>query len=105
MGSAAMDRVGDIVMGYSVSSSSIFPSIRFTARLPTDPLGTMGTESSIYGGMGSQNANLNRWGDYSSLSVDPTDDCSMWYTTEYLQTTGSFNWSTRVGHFKLTNCQ
>jgi hypothetical protein len=105
MGSVAMDKVGDIAMGYSVSSGSTAPSIRFTGRVPTDPSGTMEAESSIQGGVGSQTGNLHRWGDYSNISVDPVDDCTFWYTTEYLKTSGSFNWSTRVGTFKFPSCQ
>src|SRR5205807_1277357 len=62
------------------------------------------TEVFIRDGTGNQNGGLSRWGDYSSLSVDPVDDCTMWYTTEYQQTNGSFNWSTRIGYFKFTNC-
>jgi hypothetical protein len=105
MGSAAMDKTGNIAIGYSVSSSGMFPSIRFTGRNPADPLGTMSaTETSIMNGGGSQQATLARWGDYSSLSVDPVDDCTMWYTTEYLKANGTFNWSTRIANFKFSTC-
>jgi len=104
MGSAAMDHVGNIAVGYSVSSSALNPSIRFTARAPTDPLGTLGTELSIQAGTGSQLTGLTRWGDYSSISVDPVDDCTMWYTTEYLKANGTFNWSTRIANFKFAGC-
>jgi uncharacterized membrane protein len=105
MGSAAMDKVGNLAVGYSVSSSALHPGINFTGRAAADPLGTLGTpEIHIKDGLGSQNGGLNRWGDYSSLSVDPVDDCTMWYTTEYLQTNGSFQWSTRIGYFKFANC-
>src|SRR5262249_23741778 len=83
MGSVAMDKVGNIGLGYSVSSSSVLPSIRFTSRVPTDPLGTMQAEVNLLNGGGAQTGSLHRWGDYSSLSVDPSDDCTMWYTTEY----------------------
>ena len=106
MGSMAMDKVGNIAVGYSRSSSTANPSIFFTARNPTDPLGTMSlAETTIIIGSGSQLPTLARWGDYSSLSVDPVDDCTMWYTTEYLKQNGTFNWSTRVGTFKVTGCQ
>lgn len=104
MGSAAMDHTGNLAVGYSVSSSSINPGIRFTGRAPGDPLGSLGAELTITDGTGSQNGGLNRWGDYSALSVDPVDDCTMWYTTEYLKTTGSFNWSTRIANFKFSTC-
>src|SRR5215468_9877029 len=104
MGSAGMDHVGNIAVGYSISSSSLNPGIRFTGRAPSDPLGTMGTEVDITDGTGSQTGGLNRWGDYSSLSVDPVDDCTLWYTTEFLKANGSFNWSTRIANFKFTTC-
>jgi hypothetical protein len=104
MGSAAMDKQGNLGIGYSVSSSSLFPGIRYTGRLATDPLNTLQTEATIINGGGSQNGGLNRWGDYSALTVDPADDCTFWYTTEYLQNTGSFNWSTRIASFKFPTC-
>ncbi|HWZ44085.1 MAG TPA: hypothetical protein VNW97_11440 [Candidatus Saccharimonadales bacterium] len=104
MGSMGMDHVGNIGVGYSVSSGSINPGIRFTGRNPADPLGTLASELTIQDGTGSQNGNLNRWGDYSSISVDPVDDCTLWYTTEYLKASGSFNWSTRIGNFKFSSC-
>ena len=104
MGSTAMDHAGNLAVGYSVSSTAINPGIRFTGRAPSDPLGTLGTELTIQDGTGSQLANLNRWGDYSSISVDPTDDCTFWYTTEYLKASGTFNWSTRIANFKFAGC-
>jgi len=105
MGSIAMDKVGDIAVGYSASSASFFPSIRYTGRVPTDALGQMQTENIIQNGSGSQLPNLARWGDYSSISVDPVDDCTFWYTTEYLKSSGTFNWSTRIASFKFPACQ
>ena len=105
MGSIAMDKVGDIALGYSASSSSIYPSIRYTGRVPTDPINTLQTENSILTGGGSQLPSLGRWGDYSSLTIDPVDDCTFWYTTEYLKNSGTFNWSTRIASFKFPGCQ
>jgi len=105
MGSIAMDKVGNIALGYSASSSGVFPSIRYTGRVTTDPVNTMETETSIQSGGGSQLATLSRWGDYSSMSVDPVDDCTFWYTTEYLKGSGTFNWSTRIASFKFPTCQ
>ncbi len=104
MGSAAMDQTGNIALGYSASSSSLHPAIRYTGRLASDTLGTMGTESSIVEGPGSQTGNLSRWGDYTAMRVDPTDDCTFWYTNEYLPSNGSFNWSTAFGSFKFNSC-
>jgi hypothetical protein len=104
MGSIAMDKVGNIAMGYSVSSSSVFPSIRFTGRIPADPVNTMESENTILSGAGSQLRNLNRWGDYSAMTVDPVDDCTFWYTNEYLKSNGTFNWSTQIASFKFPGC-
>jgi hypothetical protein len=104
MGSIAMDKVGDIAVGYSVSSSSMHPAIRYTGRLPSDILGTLQGETSIIEGAGSQTRNLSRWGDYSGISIDPVDDCTFWYTNEYLKTNGTFNWSTRIASFKFPSC-
>jgi hypothetical protein len=106
LGSVAMDKVGNMALGYSASSSSIHPAVRYTGRLATDPLNTMEAETSVIEGLGSQSGNnLSRWGDYSAMTVDPTDDCTFWYTTEYLQNTGSFNWNTRIASFKFGTCQ
>lgn len=105
MGSIAMDKAGDMLLGYSASSSSIHPSLRYTGRLPTDPLNTMESEASIFQGTGSQTGGLSRWGDYSAISVDPVDDCTMWYTNQYLKSNGSFNWNTRIATLKFPTCQ
>ncbi len=105
MGSVGMDKTGDIAVGYSASSSSVFPSIRYTGRVPTDASGTLEAETSLLAGSGSQLSNLNRWGDYSSITIDPGDDCTFFYTTEYLKSSGTFNWSTRIGSFKFPGCQ
>ncbi|HZD96493.1 MAG TPA: hypothetical protein VE133_19685 [Candidatus Sulfotelmatobacter sp.] len=104
MGSIAMDQAGDIAMGYSVSSSTISPSIRFTGRTPADPANTMETETNIIAGTGSQTGTLTRWGDYSAITVDPVDDCTFWYTTEYMKASGTFNWNTRIANFKFPGC-
>jgi len=104
MGSMAMDKVGNIALGYSASSSTVAPSIRYTGRLPTDALGTMQAENTVISGGGSQLANLSRWGDYSAMTIDPSDDCTFWYTNEYLKASGTFNWSTRITSFKLPGC-
>jgi hypothetical protein len=104
MGSIAMDQAGDIALGYSLSSSSLHPSVFYTGRVPGDPAGSMESEASIVNGTGSQTGGLSRWGDYSAMSVDPVDDCTFWYTQEYMKTTGSFNWNTRIANFKFPGC-
>lgn len=105
MGSAAMDKAGDIAVGYSVSSSALHPGIRYTGRVSSDPLGTMRAENTVaIDNGGSQLRRLSRWGDYSSMTVDPIDDCTFWYTTEYLNQSGTFNWSTWITSFQFPGC-
>ncbi len=109
MGSIAMDQVGDIALGYTVSSSSISPSVAFTARAAGDPVSTMQPETTIISGTGSQTTDifgnpLTRWGDYSAMQVDPVDDCTFWYTSEYMAANGAFNWNTRIANFKFPGC-
>jgi cell division septation protein DedD len=102
MGSAAMDGQGNLAIGFSASSSSIKPQLRYAGRLATDPLNTLAQgEAHLYDGAGSQSGSGNRWGDYSALSIDPVDDTTFWYTNEYYSSTTSFNWRTRIGSFKL----
>jgi hypothetical protein len=105
MGSIATDKAGDIAVGFSESSSKIHPSIAYTGRMPSDPLGTMESISTILNGLGSQTGGLSRWGDYTSMAIDPVDDCTFWYANEYLPSNGSFNWNTRLAAFKFSVCQ
>ena len=104
MGSAAMDKTGGIAIGYNLSSSSIVPSIRYAYRGPADPLGTLGNETIVNAGVGSQTGNLTRWGDYSTISVDPVDGCTMVFTSQFQPANGSFNWTTYIHSFKLSTC-
>src|SRR5260370_375561 len=78
MGGIAMDKVGDIAVGYSVSSSSLFPSIRFSGRVPTDPLGKLQAENTILNGAGSQLSNVTPWGGSGRARVDPATDAPSW---------------------------
>jgi hypothetical protein len=105
MGSAAMDHVGDIAIGFSASSSAINPQIRYAGRLVTDALNTLGQgEATLFSGTGSQTGTNSRWGDYSDMTIDPVDDCTFWFTTEYYTITTSFSWHTRIGSFTLPGC-
>jgi len=103
MGSIAMDQAGNIAVGYSVSGPNMHPAIRFAGRVPGEQLGTLEAETSIIAGTGSQTVG-NRWGDYSAMAIDPVDDCTFWYTNEYLTANGSKNWSTRIASFKFSSC-
>ena len=104
MGSVAMDQSGNLALGFSASDATIHPQIRYATRLATDPLNTLTAEAHLFDGTGSQSATNSRWGDYSSMTVDPVDDCTFWYTQEYYATDSSFNWRTRIGNFKFATC-
>jgi hypothetical protein len=107
MGSMAMDAAGNIALAYSLSGTTIYPGISYTARADGDPPGAMTLpETMLQAGAGAQGATpfkgSNRWGDYSNMSIDPLDDCTFWYTTEYMPLTG--NWSTAITSFQLSTC-
>jgi hypothetical protein len=115
MGSAAMDHSGDLAIGYSASGPTYFPSLHYAGRLTGDPLNqlTQG-EAVMFAGLGIEaNTGIfpfrNRWGDYSALVVDPTDDCTFWYTNEYLAPNAPtdilpVDWHTRIGSFRFPQC-
>lgn len=103
MASIAMDQTGNIGVGYSVSSAGTFPSIRYTGWEAGNPLGTLQQETFLVVGGGSQTG-YNRWGDYSAMRIDPSDDCTFWYTQEYQAITQVGNWNTRIGSFRFPSC-
>jgi hypothetical protein len=104
MPSIGVDKQGNMAVGYSVSSSTMFPAIRYGGRLVTDAPGTLGQgEASLIEGTGSQSGGYNRWGDYASMTIDPNDGCTFWFTTEYYITTSNA-WQTRIGSFKFPGC-
>lgn len=110
MGSIAMDRKGNMAVGYSVvNGTDVFPGIRYTGRMKNDALGQMTLgEGTIVNGTGVQTTTNSRWGDYTSMNVDPNDDCTFWYVNEYYtlegQQTSTAGWQTRIGSFKLPGC-
>ena len=106
MGSMALDKAGNIGLFYNVSdATSVYPGIRYTGRLSTDTPGLMTyTEGTLVDGAGSQTGPTSRWGDYTNMAVDPNDDCTFWFSTEYMPATGPVAWSTRVGAFKFPSC-
>jgi hypothetical protein len=105
MPSLGVDKQGNMAVGYSVSSSAMYPAIRYAGRLAGDPLNQLSQgEASLIAGTGAQSGGYNRWGDYASMTIDPTDGCTFWFTTEYYVTTGN-NWQTRIGSFKYPGCQ
>ncbi len=103
MASVAQDESGNIAIGYSISSAATYPSIRYTGREIADTTGTLQAETSMIAGGGYQSS-YNRWGDYSAMRIDPSDDCSFWYTTEYQKDNQPGNWYTRIGSFKFSSC-
>lgn len=105
MASAAMDAAGNIALAFNTSSSTFYPSVRYTGRLAGDALGQMTQgEADIVSGGGVQTSTSSRWGDYSMLAVDPSDGCTFWATLEYQLTTGTAPWRTRIAAFKFPNC-
>lgn len=106
MGSATMDKQGNIALGYSASAASnVNPSIRIAGRLNSDILSRLRGEVQVVAGTGSQTSSSGRWGDYSSMQIDPVDDCTFWYTTEYMNNTSNSNWATQIIAFKFNSCQ
>ena len=111
MGSIAMDKQGNMALGYSVVNGvDVFPGIRYTGRLNGDPSGQMTLgEETIIDGSGIQRTTNSRWGDYTDMTVDPADDCTFWYVNEYYtlagQNSSTAGWQTRIGSFKLPGCQ
>ena len=114
MPSLAVDKKGDMGIGYSVSDASMHPAIRYSGRLAGDPLSTLTqAETTMVQGQGfqcctfSDGSTNTRWGDYSAMSIDP-DGCTFWYTGEYYDaqptTKADDNWQTRIGSFQLPGC-
>ncbi len=109
MGSIAQDKKGNMGLGYSVvNATDVYPGIRYTGRLNGDPLGQMTLgEGVIMNGSGVQLTTNSRWGDYTSMNIDPTNDCTFWYVNEYYETTDPVrlrNWQTRIASFQLPGC-
>ena len=103
MGSAAMDRAGNIGLGFNVSGHEQEVGIGITGRTVDDAPGVMGSGETVIAGGGVENS-FSRWGDYSSMSVDPADDCTFWYTAQYIPFDGTHNWRTRVLAFEIPGC-
>ena len=102
MPSLAVDRAGNMAMGYTTSNATTHPTITYAGRLATDPLNSITqTDQLLFAGTGSQSGTT-RWGDYAAMSLDP-DGCTFWFTSEYYATTG-LNHQTRVGSFKYPQC-
>jgi hypothetical protein len=110
MGSIAADAKGNMALGYSVvNATDVFPGIRYTGRLAGDPLGQMTQgEGVIVDGTGVQTTTNSRWGDYTSMNVDPVDDCTFWYVNQYYTAAGQASspagWQTRIASFRLPGC-
>jgi hypothetical protein len=105
MGSVAMNKSGEVALGYSASSGgSVFPSIRYAARLASDSPGTLGTEVNLMSGGGSQLFGIPRWGNYTTMDVDPKDDCTFWYAGEYMPSTSPAGWRTHISSFRSASC-
>ncbi len=105
MGSIAMDKDHNIALGYSKSSLTIIPGIYINGRLSTDAPNTLGSEATVFAGVGVQTTGAqNRWGDYSAMTIDPVDQCTFFYTNEYLPNNGTFNWATKISTHRFSSC-
>jgi hypothetical protein len=116
MGSVALDKLGNLALGYSVvNATNVFPGIRYAGRLAGDPLGQLSRgEAVLQNGTGVQTTTNSRWGDYTSMNVDPKDDCTFWYINEYYAKSGAplpappgadtRPWQTRIGTFRFPDC-
>jgi hypothetical protein len=104
VGSIAMDHVGNMALGYSKSDATIHPSLAVTGRLVLDPPGTMEEESVFFEGPNSQPPVVGSWGFYSSMALDPVDDCQFWFTAEYTGEPAPYFEYTRVGSFRFPSC-
>jgi hypothetical protein len=103
MASPAMDKAGNIGVGYSYGDASHFVGQRFAARLAADPLGQLTLkEAVLVEGEAAQTTTL-RWEDYTQTAIDPADDCTIWYVGDYLKN-GATSYSTRIGAFRLPGC-
>ncbi len=99
MGTSAMNKAGDLAFSYSGSSSNVYPSLYISGRYAGDLLNSLAQgEGTLYAGTASQTSG-SRWGDYASMKVDPSDDCTFWFTGEY--STGGGSWATRFGKLKM----
>jgi hypothetical protein len=104
LGSMAMDRKGNIGIGYSFGGDPNYPGQRFAARLSKDPKGQLTFHESVLAeGRASQTGSL-RWEDYTNVTVDPSDDCTFWFVGNYLQT-GATSSTTRIGSFMVPGCK
>lgn len=104
MESAALDHQGNLAVGYSLGAAGLYPSVAYAGRAYNVTGGLTAGEVVLEHGGGSQSDVTDRWGDYSSLAVDPSDDCTFWYTNEYYAATGDHQWHTRIGSFKFPTC-
>ncbi len=101
MASVAQDTAGSIAVGHSIGSSTVSPGIRVATRAPNDPLGLLTSEITVVNGSGSQTTSYDRWGDYSSMDLDPITPCTFWYTSQYYATTSNAGWSTRIAELQI----
>jgi hypothetical protein len=104
MASPAMDRLGNIGIGYSFGGASVFPGQRFAGRRPSDPLGQLSLREAVLAEGEAAQQNTLRWEDYTQTAVDPSDDCTIWYVGDYLKS-GATAFSTRIGAFRMPGCR
>ncbi len=99
------DQYGDIAVGYNVSSATVYPGIRYSAHASTDKAGITEPEITVVSGTGSQNGTNKNWSSFSSMSVDPVDDCTFYYTNQYYATSSQSGWTTEIASFRMPSCK
>jgi hypothetical protein len=102
--SIRQDQFGEMAVGYNVSSSTVYPGIRYAVRVPTDKSGLFEAEQTLVTGAGTQNATNQNWSSYTDMYVDPVDDCTFYYTAQYYATSSLEGWSTQIASFRLPSC-
>ena len=100
MASPAIDREGNIGIGYSFGGSPNFAGQRFAGRLANDRLGQLTLRETVLATGEAPQTNTMRWEDYTQTAVDPSDDCTIWYVGDYLKK-DALTYSTRIGAFRL----
>lgn len=102
--SIAQDQFGEMALGYNVSSSTVNPGIAYAVRVPTDRLNTFEAEQTLVTGGGAQTTGNQNWPSFTSMTVDPVDDCTFYYTAQYYATSSEVGWKTQIASFRLPSC-
>ena len=104
MPAAAQDKFGNLLLQYTVASSTVYPGIRYTGRQAEDPPGTLPRGEMVLVEGGGSQTGTSRWGDYATLALDPLDDCTFWFANEYVPETRIHSWATTIAAVRFADC-